>query len=1680
MSDYASLASKVSSQAFAAEVFTNSLLSSSPILEASSGRVFSSEELHQLDAHVADLLSNLDKLEADLVTKQTQESRSFQQYKVSFSSQMDKSAKQISKFKAHVTTIETLIGDLSSLSQAGSEAVHILRKAKNLQKSVFLLQLFNEFIIARLLGGVSLHFEFAPVAKSGAVVIDQLDYEHFLAAGTLYKTIGGTDPEMLLTNTYYSKDHYFIDMNPSLLKPGSLAPENLKYSPYAQPKSVAKEDTLEHLLSKQNRVISSPYEDSPYIPPAFRYLLNNPFTRHQMLFMLKEMIAAFDMHSLLSVPRFDCFENVSFSWSLLSVPELRSQLPTPLSSEQLNTATVETVAFVKRLYDSIISLHSIIPYPPTSSMSRRLNELVEAANTLISYGSEHIADNVHTICTTYAIYLDGRTVEESGDSQQATQLPPVKYSFDLYCHRYGLLYELCCALDYRKRPDLAKARRVIATMDVLGIYCYDLVYEAIAYACIKAASHLLTRFADSLLLQSPEDVPDILSQLSFSEESASIPGPSPEDPQDDPVSSSPAASKINNPFSDLVVAARTVFPPLIEYFTASFCILKGMFRICFLTLPNPHPMVIQVVQLVLRIMVESITATLDTIVKEYANDKAKVSLILVRVYVIIKCLMEDLVRKITALNITELLRGVDLSGLSFEEYPLIYGYDFRFSSLDGAKMAFTDSIMQKIRSNIELLKETEKASSNSIGSINPQIVASIFAPFEQRAGTASLVSSQVSRSAASLSDLSSHNVPDVNMVQIMMYPISDIQATNLYSWSYYFEADEEFDNIPWAFGEYFINHYLNFNAKVPSLNELTSEIERRKALYEQTQALYTLLCEICKNALARTTSAALLDGEFTAKAQTIVLDLDTIVAPSIDLPSSLARLSSLLNGLNKFKASAFVEDIPGNYYQPINKADFKFHRSLNNNLAMQLIPQLPAFMSIEVFINKPSKTGYGGSRDDISLLELLTTYERVQSYMPDALTSSSNRELSLLVHQFLPAYYRSSALKVVPTYVQVTAPWPFTDRTLGEVQMHDGQLKAATGPVTQVNRDGVQSKDALDSIIAKLSINFLETAEHAIKLLFQDYFIHESIYLENYLSATVMLEPFRSHHEAIDTLILNTCSKGLSSSLFSEQSLSDLIAKYKAVIYRARYMFFKDLSPPEAASPRLSFYSYKTQTFQTVQATLVKRILAFLVAKIGLCVTGYASLCFSASAGYFPEGAVQDSSSMEIHDVRTATYRILPLLITSPPGTYAVEPISKNPKLRAAWKEYGESVLALYMGDAASTNPFSLSLCRVSDCGTPLCFGNASVEYYKKNSGYSISDVKPILLAEKRLGEEHPGDVAMSRSFASATSGVFIPLTDNFFDIISATMTGLQEMSDFLITDVLAFERSEELDQIIHRELRRFYASVELALHRLSNLYVELTLAGCRIIYCNCKSNSYSEADIAHDSDATSLKLAGMSYEEFCQWASSTGTCMVNSAERIPLHVRYIFGLLTNQLSVLVSTYEFRPPSSRFFSSAAPLCRNLLPPQSASAIASKILAAFPTLYLAHLSRFCFKDNDPLLVIAELKVLSELYHTVQVIGVDCAPGTRQEIQQSKDKLDLIKAVLLANSSNLSQDVAAMIRRLYLHNRGEMLLLLQILARRLTSGLGFITAGEPTRRGDRFRESSFGREFDVLCKILYEDR
>ncbi|EFO61957.1 Hypothetical protein GLP15_471 [Giardia lamblia P15] len=1679
MSDYSSLASKVSSQAFAAEAFTNSLLSSSVILEASSGRVFSSEELHQLDAHVADLLSNLDKLEADLVIKQAQESRSFQQHKVNFSSQMDKSAKQIGEFKAHVITIESLIGDLSSLSQAGSEAVHILRKAKNLQKSVFLLQLFNEFIVARLLGGVSLHFEFAPVAKGGTVVIDQLEYEHFLAAGSLYKTIGGADPEMLLTNTYYSKDHYFIGTNPSLHKPGSLPPGKFEYTPYTQPKLIPKEGSLEHLLFKQNRVISSPYEDSPYIPPAFRYLLNNPFTRHQMLFMLKEMIAAFDMHSLLSVPRFDCLENVSFSWSLLSVPELRSQLPTPLSSEQLNAATVETVAFIKRLYDSITSLHSMIPYPPTSSMSQRLNELVEAANTLISYGPEQIADNVYTICTKYAIHLDAHTAEESGDSQQPAQLHSAKYSFDLYRHRYGLLYELCCALDYRKRPDFAKARRIIVTMDVLGVHCYDLVYEAIAYACIKATSHLLTRFADSLLLQNPEDVPDILSQLSFSRESSSVPDPSPEDPQDDPVGLSPAASKVSNPFLNLVVTARTVFPPLTEYFTASFCILKGMFRICFLTLSNPHPMIIQVAQLVLRIMVDNITAALDTVAKEYVNDKARISLILVRVYVIIKCLMEDLVRKITALNITELLRGVDLSGLSFEEYPLVYGYDFRFSSLDEAKMTFTDSIVQKIRSNIDLLKETEKASSNSVGSINPQIIASIFAPFEQKTGTASLVSSQVSRSAA-LSDFSYHTIPDINIVQIMMYPISDIQTTNLYSWSYYFEADEEFDNIPWAFDEYFVNHYLNFNTKVPLLSELTSEIERRKTLYEQTQALYIMLCEICKNALAKTANTVLLDGESTG-AQTIVLDLDAIAGPSIDLPSSLARLSSLLTGLNKFKASAFVEDIPGSYYQPINKADFKFLRSLNNSLAMQLVPQLPAFMSIEVFINKPFKAGHSGSRDDISLLELLTIYEKIQSYLPGALTSSSNRELSLLVHQFLPAYYRSSALRVVPTYAQVTASWPFIDRTLGEVQMYDDVcLKVTAGPVTRANKEGVQSKDAFDSIIAKLSINFLETAEHAIKLLFQHYFIHESIYLENYLSATVMLEPFRSHHEATDTLIMNTCSKGLSSSLFSEQSLNDLITKYKAVIYRARYMFFRDLSSPETAPSRPSFYSYKTQTFQTVQATLIKRILAFLVAKIGFCITGYASLCFSASAGYFPEGAVQDSSSMEIHDVRTATYRILPLLITSPPGTYAIEPISKSSKLKAAWKEYGESILALYTGDTVSTSAFSLSLCRVSDCGTPFCFGNSSIEYTKKNSGYSISDVKPILLAEKRLGEEHPGDVTMSRSFASATSGVFIPLTDHFFDIISATLTGLQEINDFLITDVLAFEQNEEMDQIIHRELKRFYASAELALHRLSNLYVELTLAGCRIIYCNCKSNSYSEADIMHDPDTTSSKFASMSYEEFCQWASSNGSCMVNSAERIPLHVRYIFELLTNQLSVLVSTYEFRPPSSRFFSSAAPLCKNLLPPQSASAIACKILAAFPTLYLAHLSRFYFKGNDPLLVIAELKVLSELYHTIQIAGVDYVQGTLQEIQQSKDKLDLIKAVLLTSSSTLSQEVAVMIRRLYLHNRGEILLLLQILARRLTSGLGFITTGEPTRRGDRFRESSFGQEFDVLCKVLYEDR
>lgn len=114
------------------------------------------------------------------------------------------------------------------------------------------------------------------------------------------------------------------------------------------------------------------------------------------------------------------------------------------------------------------------------------------------------------------------------------------------------------------------------------------------------------------------------------------------------------------------------------------------------------------------------------------------------------------------------------------------------------------------------------------------------------------------------------------------------------------------------------------------------------------------------------------------------------------------------------------------------------------------------------------------------------------------------------------------------------------------------------------------------------------------------------------------------------------------------------------------------------------------------------------------------------------------------------------------------------------------------------------------------------------------------------------------------------------------------------------------------------------------------------------------------------------------------------------------------------------------------------------------------------------------------MLAELYHGVQAARVDCAQGTLQEIQQSKEKLDLIKAVLLVNSSNVSQEVSTMIRRFYSQNRSEVLLLLQILARRLTTGLGFITTGEPTRRGDRFRESSFGREFDALCRIIYEDR
>lgn len=1671
MSDYTSLADKITSQAFTAEALTNSLLGSSAIFEASSGRVFSSEELHQLDAHVADLLTNLDKLEVDLTVKRDQESRNFQHHKASFSSQMDKSTKQIGDFKTHVTNIESLIGDISSLSQAGSEAVTILRKGKNLQKALFLLQLFNEFIVARLLGGISLHFEFVPVAKTGTVVIDQVDYEHLLATGSLCKTMSGADPEMSLTNTYYSQDYYFVNTNPSSLKPGSLPPECFEYTPYVQPSSGVKGDRLDNLLSKQNRVISSPYEDSPYIPPAFRYLLNNPFTRHQMLLMLREIISAFDMHSMLSVPRFDCLENISFPWSLLSVQELRSKLPTPLSSEQLNSATVETVAFIKRLYNSITSLHSVIPYPPTSAMSQRLNELVDAANVLISYGAEQIGDNVYDICAKYALFIETKPPKD-------TQTQSTEYSFNLYRHRYGLLYELCCALDYRKRPDLAKVRRIIATMDVLGLHCYNLVYEAIAYACMKSSSHLLITFADSPLFEHPEEIPNILATLSFSN-TQSVPS----DPvlggvQDNSTDQQTFTQKDTSPFSSLVNEAKEVFPPLTEYFTAGFYILRGMFRICLLTISNPRSMIIQVTQLILRIMVDNIASTLEAITKEYANDKAKISFILVRTYVIIKCLMEDLIRKVTSLNATGLC-ATDLSDIFVEQYPLLCGYDFRFSSIDGAKMIFTDNIMQEIQSKIDTLKEAENTSSKSVGSVNPQVVASIFAPFEHKPSSHTSMSSNIAQSLDSLPDLPSDNVPGINLIQIMMYPISDVYTHELYSWSYYFGADEEFDNIPWDFGDYFVNHFMNQNTNVSSFNELASELARRKMLYEQTQELYIMLCSICKNAVVGKTGVSLMTGASTEDG-TLVLDLDAISGPSIDIPSSLAKLTSLLNSLNKFKASAFIEDAPGGYYQPINKTDFKFLCSLNNNIAMQLIPQLPAFMNVETFINKPLKIRHIDKQDDVSLLDLLIAYQEIQDGMSIALTSSSNRELSLLVHRFLPLYCKSNTLKVVSTYVQITAPWPFADRTLGDIQMHDSlQLKMTTNQVAQVKKDGINTKDALDDVLTKLSTSFLETAEHEIKLLFQDYFVHETTYLENYLSATVMLEPFRSHHEAIDTLILNTCSKGLSSSLFSEQSLCDLLEKYKAVIYRSRYMFLRDVLLSEATPLKPSFYTYKTQTFQTVQATLVKRILALLVAKISSCVTGYASLCFSAAAGYFPEAAVQDSSSMEVHDSKTATYRILPLLITSPPRVYAVEPISRNSKLKAAWKEYGECILTACTGETVSNDGFSLSLCRVSECGTPLCFGNSSVEYSKKNAGYSINSVKPILLAEKRMGGEYPEKITMSRSFASATSGAFIPLSDHFFDIISAVLAALQEINDFLIADVLAFEQNDEMNQIIHRELKRFYASVELALHRLSSVYIELTLSGCRLIYCNCRANSYNEVDLMRDADAIDSKLTNMSYEEFCQWSNLDGSCMVSVSERIPLHVRYVFELLTNQLSVLISTYEFQPPSSNLFSGPAPLCKNLLPPQSASAIAGKILAAFPTLYLAHLSRFQFKGNDPLLVIAEIKVLSDLYHEIQTIRTDCTQGILQDIQRARDKLDLIKTVLLINSSNISKEVSAMIRKFYFYNKHEVLLLLQILARRLTAGLGFITTGEPPRRGDRFKESSFGSEFDTLCRVIYDD-
>ncbi|CAL5993130.1 Conserved_hypothetical protein [Hexamita inflata] len=389
-------------------------------------------------------------------------------------------------------SISSIQQNISNLQQ--SSQVSTLQTADQLEKLLearFLLQLFNEFLLCRLVGGIVLSLEFALCDKQQVLCFNA------------QSSISGISPPQKLS--FYSSDS--INVTDSQISKQQFL-QKLEDSTALQQKPNAIQainaiKQTDQLVGKDGandyrRIIASPLEDSPLIPPAFRYLLNNPHRRYQALYVLTLLQNNFDQIQHISVPSENLFGENPPRWSLLKLQIIQQAVrSTNIKPDIFLKLHNQTVDFINQLINDIRSVNNVIATPPRDMIISRLKNY-QFFFKKVTDKKDLTVDDYQMITNQFNLDIYNKTL----CTDYSNKFP-----------RNSELYKLFQALNY-KNPNFVAARRICKCIDAIKgdiLQLRYLCFEAIGQKLIDYNEPYIDQVIKSdILLHSDIDDPQIL------------------------------------------------------------------------------------------------------------------------------------------------------------------------------------------------------------------------------------------------------------------------------------------------------------------------------------------------------------------------------------------------------------------------------------------------------------------------------------------------------------------------------------------------------------------------------------------------------------------------------------------------------------------------------------------------------------------------------------------------------------------------------------------------------------------------------------------------------------------------------------------------------------------------------------------------------------------------------------------------------------------------------------------------------------------------------------------------------------------------------------------------------------------------------------------------------------------